>query len=254
MKRRWLIWPALLALAAAVALGLAACGGDDDEAADTSGGGGGASNDIEAVLEELGGPADARHGREGRHLSHRQHRLRSELRLRPLGGVLRERLDDLQQPHAPHSCEQQVHGGHRGQRDCPRPRHRDPRALRGRPHLHLHAEGRHHLRPAGEPADHLQGHRLFVPAPRDAQRGRPVRQLLPADQGAARVHRRHGQDHLGHQDARRQDDHLHADQARRRLPLPPGDAGHRAHPRGGGEVPHPGRRVRPLHRDARART
>ncbi len=30
MKRRWLIWPALLALAAAVALGLAACGGDDD--------------------------------------------------------------------------------------------------------------------------------------------------------------------------------------------------------------------------------
>ena len=57
MKRRWLIWPALLALAAAVALGLAACGGDDDEAADTSGGGGGASNDIEAVLEELGGPA-----------------------------------------------------------------------------------------------------------------------------------------------------------------------------------------------------
>jgi peptide/nickel transport system substrate-binding protein len=57
MKRRWLIWPALLALAAAVAIGLAACGGDDDEAADTAGGGGG-SEDISAVLEALGGPVE----------------------------------------------------------------------------------------------------------------------------------------------------------------------------------------------------
>ena len=35
--------------------------------------------------------------------------------------------------------------------------------------------------------------------------------------------------------------------ADRRLPLPPRDAGDRADPRGGGQVPHPGRRVRPLH-------
>jgi peptide/nickel transport system substrate-binding protein len=55
MKRRLLIWPALLALLAAAAIGLAACGGDDDDSADTAGGGGG-SEDISAVLEELGGP------------------------------------------------------------------------------------------------------------------------------------------------------------------------------------------------------
>ena len=37
--------------------------------------------------------------------------------------------------------------------------------------------------------------------------GRPVRQLLPGDQGLRRVLRRQGQDDLGHPDARRQDDH-----------------------------------------------
>ena len=55
MKRRWLISTALLVLAAGATLGLAACGGDDNQAADTSGGGGG-SNDISAVLKQLGGP------------------------------------------------------------------------------------------------------------------------------------------------------------------------------------------------------
>lgn len=56
MKRRWLVWPALLALALVAALALAACGGDDDDAANTAtGGGGGASDEIGAVVEELGG-------------------------------------------------------------------------------------------------------------------------------------------------------------------------------------------------------
>ena len=58
MKRRWLVWPALLALALVAALALAACGGDDDDSADTAtGGGGGASDDIAAVVEQLGGAA-----------------------------------------------------------------------------------------------------------------------------------------------------------------------------------------------------
>jgi peptide/nickel transport system substrate-binding protein len=56
MKRRWLIWPGLAALAVAASLGLAACGGDDDEGADTGGGDGG--DDIAAVVEELGGPVE----------------------------------------------------------------------------------------------------------------------------------------------------------------------------------------------------
>ena len=58
MKRRWLVWPALLALTLVAALALAACGGDDDDSADTAtGGGGGASDDIAAVVEQLGGAA-----------------------------------------------------------------------------------------------------------------------------------------------------------------------------------------------------
>lgn len=55
MKRRWLLWPALMALAIVAALALAACGGDDDEASDTSEGS--ASDDIAAVVEQLGGEA-----------------------------------------------------------------------------------------------------------------------------------------------------------------------------------------------------
>ena len=236
MKRRWLIWPALLALAAAVALGLAACGGDDDEAADTSGGGGGASNDIEAVLDGARRPrrASARWRRAAPFASPTPTSLRAPAST--LGRVLRERLGDLQQPHAPHSCEQQVHGGHRGQRACPRPRHRDPRAVRGRAHLHLHAEGRDHLRPAGEPAEVTsQGHRLLVRAPRARPSvGAQYANYYQPIKGLPEFTAGDGQDDLGHHDARRQDDHLHADQARRRLPLPPGDAGHRADPRGGG--------------------
>ena len=56
MKRRWLMWPGLGALAVLVALGLAACGGDDSGSADTSTGGGGGAEDIGAVIEQLGGP------------------------------------------------------------------------------------------------------------------------------------------------------------------------------------------------------
>jgi peptide/nickel transport system substrate-binding protein len=56
MKRRWLIWPGIAALAVAASLGLAACGGDDDEAAETGGGGGG--DDLAAVVEALGGPVE----------------------------------------------------------------------------------------------------------------------------------------------------------------------------------------------------
>ena len=59
MKRRWLTWPALLALGRAAALALAACGGDDDAAdTSTSGGGGSGSDDIAAVVDALGGAKD----------------------------------------------------------------------------------------------------------------------------------------------------------------------------------------------------
>ena len=61
MKRRWLTWPALLALALVAAFALAACGGDDDDSADTAtGGGGGSSDDVAAVIDELGGTGDLR--------------------------------------------------------------------------------------------------------------------------------------------------------------------------------------------------
>jgi peptide/nickel transport system substrate-binding protein len=57
MKRRWFLWPALLVLGLLTAIGLAACGGDDDGgSADTSGGGG--SEDVNAVVEALGGPVE----------------------------------------------------------------------------------------------------------------------------------------------------------------------------------------------------
>src|SRR3954468_5309224 len=58
MARRWLRWSGLLALALAVALIAAACGGDDNGgSADTSGGTSG-SDDINAVVSELGGPVE----------------------------------------------------------------------------------------------------------------------------------------------------------------------------------------------------
>ncbi len=54
MKRRWLVRPALLTLALAGALGLAACG-DDESSTGTSPAG--ASDDVAAVIEQLGGAA-----------------------------------------------------------------------------------------------------------------------------------------------------------------------------------------------------
>ena len=58
MARRWLRWSGLAALALALALVAAACGGDDNGgSADTSGGTSG-SEDINAVIEQLGGPVE----------------------------------------------------------------------------------------------------------------------------------------------------------------------------------------------------
>jgi peptide/nickel transport system substrate-binding protein len=54
--KRWLLWPGLAALAATSAFGLAACGGSSSSSADTSGGSSG-SNDVNAVIKELGGEA-----------------------------------------------------------------------------------------------------------------------------------------------------------------------------------------------------
>ena len=101
MRRRWLTRAGIAALAAAAALGAAACGGDDDESADTSGGGG--AEDIAAVIDAARRPGDVRRCGQGRHVPHRQHRLRQQRRLRPLGRVLRLRLDDLQHDDAPHA-------------------------------------------------------------------------------------------------------------------------------------------------------
>jgi peptide/nickel transport system substrate-binding protein len=56
MKRRWLMWPGLAALAAATAVGLTACGGGSSSSSSGSGGGGG-SSDINDVIDQLGGPA-----------------------------------------------------------------------------------------------------------------------------------------------------------------------------------------------------
>jgi peptide/nickel transport system substrate-binding protein len=55
MRRRWFTRAGVAALAAAAAIGAAACGGDDDEAAETAGGDG---EDINAVIDQLGGPAE----------------------------------------------------------------------------------------------------------------------------------------------------------------------------------------------------
>ena len=58
MKRRWLTWPALMALAVVAALALAACGGDDSASdTSTSPSGGSAADDLAVVVAALGGEA-----------------------------------------------------------------------------------------------------------------------------------------------------------------------------------------------------
>lgn len=55
MRRRWLTRAGIGAVAALAAIGLSACGSDGSSAADTSGGDSG-SDDLTAVLDQLGGP------------------------------------------------------------------------------------------------------------------------------------------------------------------------------------------------------
>ena len=124
----------------------------------------------------------------------------------------------------------------------------DPRAVADGLTYTFTLKDGHQVRPAGQPRDHVEGHRLRDRADRHAERRRPVRELLlgrsRASTSSARARPRRSP---GIADARRQDDHLHAHQAAGRLPLRARDAGVRADPEGGGQAAHTRGRVRPLH-------
>ena len=134
----------------------------------------------------------------------------------------------------------------------PGPRGGPRRDVGGRADLHVHAEGRRQVRPAGQPRDHVGGHRLRVRADRHREPRRPVRLLLHGHRRDGRVHRgrrtREAEQHdLGHRDARRQDDRLHADGSR------PATSSYRLAMPAAGPMPeevagcfNEGRRVRPL--------
>ena len=249
MRRRWLTRAGIAALAAAAALGAAACGGDDDDAADTSGGG---ERGPRRRHRHPRRPGDLRRGDQGRHVPDREHRLRQQRRLRPLGRVLRLRLDDLQHDHAPD----------------PREQPRSPPATPARSFVPDIA--------TEVPEASADGLTYTFTLKDGITFGPPVnREVTSQDikysferigtpsvaaqyafyynviEGMEEFAAGEANTISGHHDARRQDHHLQADAADGRLPLPDGDAGDGADPGGGRQVPHPGGRVRALHRHHR---
>ena len=246
MKRRWLIWPALLALALVAAFALAACGGDDDDSADTAtGGGGGTSDDVAAVIDELGGTAtfgDVQKGGTWRmentdvalfdgfdptgEYFGNQWMMMENLLIRPLlsynwssteeGGndPIADMATEVPEPtdgglKYTFTIKDGVKFGPPVNREVTSQDFKYAIERIGKPGLGLYAN-------------------YYAPI-----------KGFPEFQGEGQVGH-------GHHHARRQDHRLRAQQADRRLPVPPRDAGHRADPRGGGEVPHAGGRVRPL--------
>ncbi len=184
--------------------------------------------------------------RAGRHLPPRPDGLRLHRRLRSLGRVPRHGVGHLQQPDAAHAGELPVHGRTARQRARARPGHRDPGADRRRAGLHLHPEEGRLVRTAGQPADHVHGHRVRLRAHRDPLGRGAVRLLLLADRGLRRVRRRQGEDDLRHRDPERHHDPVHADRAGRGLHLPARHARHGSDPARGGRLPRGRRRVRAL--------
>ena len=220
MKRRWLTSAALLALAAAATLGLAACGGDDNEAADTSGGGGGGSSDITEVIKQLGGPVTYGTVAKGGTYRIANTDFAQSDGFDPTGeyfgsawtiynNLLLRTLVSYDYTAGPAGNELRADLA----TEIPEP------SADGLTYTFTLKDGVTFGPPVNRPITSKDIAYAFerIATP---ERRRPVRRLLPADQGPPRVQRREGQDHLGHHDARRQDDHLHADQARRRLPLP----------------------------------
>ena len=254
MKRRWLTSAALLALAAAATLGLAACGGDDNQAADTSGGGGG-SQDISAVLKQLGGPVTfgtvAKGGTfriantdfaqsdgfdpTGEYFGS-DFTIYSNLLLRTLVSyqfTARRRRATSWSPDLA--------------TEIPKP------SADGLTYTFTLKDGIKFGPPVNRRSPRRT--RLRLPAHRHAERRRPVRLLLPADQGPA-TSSRAGKAKTITGIATPDDKTITFT-----LTKPVGDflfrardAGHRADPRGGGQVLHRGRRVRPLRHLVAART
>ena len=155
-------------------------------------------------------------------------------------------------PQARHLSRRPGAGGEQGRS---RPGDRHGPGLGRRADLHLHAEGRDHVRPARQPRDHLEGHRYAfdrVANPDIGSFGYP--NYYTSITGFQDVVDGKAEDDLRHRDARRQDDRLPPRQADRRLPLPARDAGGGPDPGRGHEVLHQGRRLRALRDLVRART
>ena len=239
MRRRWLTRAGIAALAAAAALGAAACGGDDDD---------------------VGGHL----GRRRRRGHRRRHRRSSAARWRsatlakggtyriantdfansdgfdPSGEYFGSRLDDLQHDHAPHAAELPVHGGRRRATSSSRTSPpRSPRPRRdGLTYTFTIKDGITFGPPVNREItsqDILYSFERIGTPSVAAQ----YAFYYTVDRGLRGVRRRARPRRS--RASRRPDDKTHqlqADRADRRLPLPPGDAGDRADPGRGGQVPH----------------
>ena len=187
---------------------------------------------------------------QGRHLPHRQHRLRPQRRLRSLGRVLRQRLDDLQHDRcSARSLMTPFTAGEEGNELVPDLATEIPEpSADGLTYTFTIKDGITFGPPVNREItskDILYSfERIGTPSV-----GRPVRLLLHARSRAWRTSPR----------ARpRRSPASRRPTTRRiifKLTTPTGDFLYRLAmpatapiPRGGGQVPHPGRRVRPLHR------
>ena len=85
--------------------------------------------------------------------------------------------------------------------------------------LHVPPQGRHQVRPAAQPRDHVQGRPVRVRAHRhEARVGAQYGFYYDVIKGMTAFKAGKSKVDLGHQDARPEDDHLHADPAHGRLP------------------------------------
>ena len=214
MRRRWLTRASIAALAAAAALG-AACGGDDD-AAETSGGDG--SDDISAVIDTLGGPATFGEVTKGGTLRIANTDFANSDGFDPSGEYFGSAWMIYSTTMLRTLVSTTFTAGDAGEE---RAGHRDRVAgapLQRRPHLHVHAQGRDHLRPAGE--REVTSQDIKYSFRQSARRAwRPSTFYYNVIEGMEEFAAGDAKHHLRHHDSRRQDHHLQADPAGGRLPL-----------------------------------